>query len=160
MYRDVLADCVVSLADETRQTEYWTAIKQPPTSARTLRHLKIFMILLLTRSPGYYDARVQPLSGREAASLIRFLLLYPFYITFLPTFSFSFFLFSYLFLFFFPLSFSLGPLSVEAICCIKSLDDVKERWLPLDDCKRNSNVSSTALLALWHAGNRNVSNKP
>jgi hypothetical protein len=32
------------------------------------------MILLLTRSPGYYDARVQPLFGREAASLIRFLL--------------------------------------------------------------------------------------
>ncbi len=30
------------------------------------------MILLLTRSPGYYDARVQPLFGREAASLIRF----------------------------------------------------------------------------------------
>lgn len=112
MYRDVLAGCVVSLADETRQTEYWTAIKQPPTSARTLRHLKIFMILLLTRSPGYYDARVQPLSGREAASLIRFLLLYPFYITFLPTFSFSFFLFSYLFLFFFPSLF----LSRSLIC--------------------------------------------
>jgi hypothetical protein len=32
------------------------------------------MILLLTRSPGYYDARVQPLFGREAASLIRCLL--------------------------------------------------------------------------------------
>lgn len=26
--------------DETRETEHWTAIKEPPTLARTLRHLR------------------------------------------------------------------------------------------------------------------------
>ncbi len=34
--------CIVVFAaeDETRETEHWTAIKEPPTLARTLRHLR------------------------------------------------------------------------------------------------------------------------